>query len=226
MSKKIRVAILDDHQSIVDGYLYRLQNAPDIEVVATAVYGEALETVLQAQPIDVLILDVDVPTSANNRDPFPILYVIPQYLYQYPSLHILVISMHNQKALIRGTINAGACGYILKDDRESIHALATAIRAVADGGMYFSRDAHHRYKQSSSEDVHLTKRQLEVLSLCAAFPDETTAQLSDRLQVAESTVRNTLSQAYVRLGVSSRTAAVAKARRQSLITPQDSSEQA
>jgi two-component system nitrate/nitrite response regulator NarL len=41
MSKKIRVAILDDHQSIVDGYLYRLQNAPDIEVVATAVYGEA-----------------------------------------------------------------------------------------------------------------------------------------------------------------------------------------
>ena len=69
------------------------------------------------------------------------------------------------------------------------------------------------------EEPRPSARQLEALSLCAAYPEATTAELADRLGVAHSTLRNLLSGAYLRLNVRSRTAAVAKAQRLGLITP-------
>jgi two-component system, NarL family, nitrate/nitrite response regulator NarL len=69
MDQPIRVAILDDHQAIIDGYLFRLANAADIQVAATLSYGEDLEPALEKEPVDVLILDVQVPTSATTPTP-------------------------------------------------------------------------------------------------------------------------------------------------------------
>jgi DNA-binding NarL/FixJ family response regulator len=60
MSPQVRVAILDDHQSIIDGYTYRLSVVPEIQIVAMAVYGEDLETMLASHKVDVLLLDVSV----------------------------------------------------------------------------------------------------------------------------------------------------------------------
>jgi DNA-binding CsgD family transcriptional regulator len=65
----------------------------------------------------------------------------------------------------------------------------------------------------------LTPRQLELLSLCAAYPDLSTAELAQKMSVSNSTVRNLLSSAYLRLNVHSRTAAIEKARDLGLITP-------
>lgn len=66
---------------------------------------------------------------------------------------------------------------------------------------------------------NLTPRQLEVLSLSAALPDLSSAQLAQRLGIAASTLRNMMSEAYLRLGVHNRAAAIAKARQLGLITP-------
>jgi two-component system nitrate/nitrite response regulator NarL len=68
MSDKIRVTILDDHQSIVDGYLYRLNKKPGIEVVAAIRFGEELEPTLAKYPTDVLLLDFSVPTGPLNQN--------------------------------------------------------------------------------------------------------------------------------------------------------------
>ena len=65
----------------------------------------------------------------------------------------------------------------------------------------------------------LSPRQLEALSLCAAYPDWTSADVAEKMSVSNSTVRNLLSSAYLRLGVHSRPAAIAIARQQGLITP-------
>jgi two-component system, NarL family, nitrate/nitrite response regulator NarL len=219
---KIRIAILDDHQGIIDGYLYRLSNAHDIDVVFTLSYGEALEAMLAQQPVDVLLLDVSVPTSPQNANPYPILHLIPRLLQTYPDLEILVISMYSQRALINSVMEAGASGFILKDDQQAIRELAVIIRLVAHGGIHLSQKAHQELMKRSTSNLGqpLSSRQTEALSLCAAYPEADTSYLARQMGVANSTIRNILSGAYLKLNVRNRAAAVAKARQMGLITPE------
>ena len=222
MSKKTRVAILDDHQSIIDGYLYRLNRTPEIEVVGTALYGEDLEALVSRCAVDVLMLDVNVPTSRTNDNPYPILHAIPRFLQMCPDLEVLVISMYSERALIKAVMEAGANGYVLKDDQAAIRDLGAIVQTIAHGGVHYSQPIHQlllRQRRGANEPL-LTARQLEVLSVCAAYPDASTAELARRLNVAHSTVRNLLSSAYLRLGVAHRTTAIAKARQLGLITPE------
>lgn len=221
METTVRVTILDDHQSIVDGYTSRLSKVPQIEVVATLAYGEDLEPSLQKHTTDVLILDVNVPLSNENPNPYPILHIIPDLLQRYPDLAILVISMHAERGIIRAVMESGASGYILKEDRGTIQELGSVILSVVNGGIYLSDRAQITYMKNrdAAREEPLTGRQMEVLSLCAAYPDCTTSELAHMMNVANSTVRNLLSGAYLRLGVRTRAAAIAKARQLGLITP-------
>ena len=221
-AEKVRIAILDDHQSIIDGYIYRLSSTPEIEVVATATYGEELEPLLKKHLVDVLLLDLSVRTSPENHNPFPILHIIPKLLQKHADLSILVISMYAEPGLMRSLIEAGASGYILKDDQAAFRELGNVILSISHGGIYFSRKAHALYMQTDAlnggSEV-LTPRQMEVLSLCAAYPDASTTDLAQMMSISNSTVRNLLSSVYLRLGVHSRTAAVEKAREMGLVTP-------
>ncbi len=223
MIKKIRVAILEDHQSIVDGYLYRLEKDPQIEVTAMMGFGDELEPTLEKTPVDVLLLDVNVPTSNENKNPYPILHVLPRLLQAHPDLNILVISMHAERGLIRAVMDAGANGYILKDDQAVLKDLGSVVKSVAAGGIQFSQTAHNLYsKYLSSETNNLTPRQLEVLSLCTAYPDASTGELAEKMNVTNSTIRNLLSGAYFKLDVHNRAGAIAKAQQLGLITPHQS----
>ena len=218
MKNKIKVTIMDDHQSIVDGYLYRLRSVPPIEVVDTISYGDDLEPALKKQPVDVILLDVLVPISPTNPNPYPILHTIPKLLELYPDLVVLVISMHAERGLIRAVMEAGASGYILKDDRERIQELGKWVVSVAAGGVCFSDRALKAFL--NTKDQQFSTRQLEVLSLCAAYPNSKTAELARKMKIANSTVRNLLSHAYLKLDVQTRAAAVAKARQLGIITPE------
>lgn len=221
MENKISVTILDDHQSIVDGYLFRLSKFPQIEIINTLEYGEDLEGALRKQVPDVLILDVNVNVSAENSNNYPIFHVIPDLLQRYPDLAILVISMHNDRSIIRAVMEGGASGYILKDDQRTIQELGSVILSIMSGGIFLSEKVRNLYvkNRSAASEEPLTGRQMEALSLCAAYPDHTTERLAQIMNVANSTVRNLLSGAYLRLGVNSRAAAIAKARQLGLIPP-------
>jgi DNA-binding NarL/FixJ family response regulator len=222
MDTKIHVTILEDHQSIIDGYLYRLSNVPNIEVVASIGFGEELEPTLQAHPTDVLILDVNVPTSPDNHNPYPILYLIPRLLEANPEMAVLVISMVAERGLVRAVMEAGASGYILKDDQATIKELGNVVVSIASGGIHFSQKAHQFFlnQHAQKTDQLLTTRQMEALSLYAAYPNSSTAELAQKMGVSNSTVRNLLSAAYVKLGVHNRTAAIARAREIGIITPE------
>ena len=220
-TKRVRVAILDDHQSIIDGYTFRLTNTPGIELVATALYGEELLSMLRKQPVEVLIIDLSVQTSAQNQTPFPVLRSIPHLLQEHPDLKVLVVSMHAGPGLIRTIMETGVSGYITKDDHEAIRNLGRIVLSAADGDIYFSQEAKRLYRQYEkirTGDL-LTPRQIEALSLCALHPDLSTADLAGMLAVSNSTARNLLSSAYIRLGVHSRLAAIEKARELGLIQP-------
>ena len=221
MFEKIQVTILDDHQSIIDSYLYRLNSIPQIKVVATIAYGEELELTLAEHPTDVLLLDVNVATSRSNVNPYPILHLIPKLLERYSDLNILVISMYAERGLIRAVMEAGANGYILKDDLSSIRNIGDIVLTIANGAIHFSSKAHQlllKNQPGSDDEPFLSSQQVEVLALCQTYPDDSSAQIAARLSVANSTVRKLLSSAYVKLDVHTRSAAIAKAQQLGLIT--------
>lgn len=217
----IHVAILDDHQSIIDGYLFRLSDCPGIKVVDVARLASELEPLLAAHPVDVLLLDINVPTSETNHNIYPFLHVLPKLKRDYPNLNVLIISMSSQSSLIKLAMDSGASGYILKDDHKTLQDLEAVVRSVAQGGRYFSHEAYLLLMHDPAEDALLTKRQLETLSLCIAYPNETTGQIAQRLNISDSTVRSLLSDIYKRLDVSTRTAAIAKAHHLGLIPVAD-----
>ncbi|HFC12370.1 MAG TPA: response regulator transcription factor [Anaerolineae bacterium] len=214
---KVRIAIMDDHQSVIDGYLFRLRDTPKIEIVGTVSYGDDLEPLLANHTIDVLLLDVSVPISEQNPNPTPILYIVPKLLQRYPEMAIIIISMHTERPLIKALTAAGVSGYILKDDHFTIRQLGWAILSVANGGMYFSKQAHKLLLNNSSAQDMLTPRQIEVLNLFTAYPHLTTAAAALELNVAHSTVRNLLSDIYLRLDVPNRSAAIIKAQKIGLV---------
>jgi two-component system, NarL family, response regulator NreC len=210
MISQIGVAILDDHQSIIDGFTYRLTMSPKIRIVGTATYGENLEPMLAGNDIDVLLLDVSVPNSPEDHNPYPVLHIIPHLLKQYPKISILIISMFTQRSLIDALVNTGISGYIFKDDQSAIQKLDKIVEKVANGGIYYSQEACRNSIECSAESL-LTQRQLEALSLCASRPDSDSAALAGKMGITGSTMRNLLSGAYLRLGVRTRAAAIAKA---------------
>jgi DNA-binding NarL/FixJ family response regulator len=222
MAQKIRVTILDDHQTIIDGYRFRLGNSSRVEVVSAIRYGEELQNTLENHPTDVLLLDVNVPISADNLNPYPILHVIPDLLQKFPNMAILVISMHTERGLIRAVMEAGASGYVLKDDQSTLQDLENVVASVFSGGIHLSRQANDILLRGGTvgNEPPLAKRQLEVLSLCLSYPDSSTTDLANKMSISNSTVRNLLSGAYLKLGVRTRMAAITKARQLGLITPQ------
>jgi DNA-binding NarL/FixJ family response regulator len=120
-------------------------------------------------------------------------------------------------ALIEALVEAGVRGYIFKDDDDSVRQLFPVIQRIAPGEYYFIPAAWERIKPGGATSI-LTSRQLEVLSISAAYPDLITRALAIKLHVSDSTVRNLLSAAYKRLGVSTRPAAIARANQLGLLT--------
>ncbi len=181
-------------------------------MVASGLNGEDLQTVLAAQPVDVLLLDLNIPSSAEDPHPYPLYHELPALLRTYPDLKIIVISMFTQLSLVKAMFDLGISAYIFKDDQNSIQLLGNVVKIVAEGGVYMSQGAYPGAAVSEPEQV-LTPRQLEALSVCMADPNITTVALADRMNISTSTCRNLLSGAYRRLGVQSRAAAIAEAQR-------------
>ena len=223
----INVAILEDHQSTIDGYRLRLSEHPATNVVTSSLFSEKLFTMLDTHPVDVLILDINVPISKENRNIQPIHQLITGLKLKYPDLVILVISMHAQRTMIKTILKAGTSGYILKDDYDSIRNLGKIVETLAEGGTFMSNRVRDIFFNGHANDLMLTQRELEVLSICAAYPDESTAELAERLEVANSTVRNFLHKIYIKLQVHGRAAAILKAQEIGLLpslerpSPQD-----
>jgi DNA-binding CsgD family transcriptional regulator len=91
---------------------------------------------------------------------------------------------------------------------------------VATGGVYFSQNAYRLLRKGtgSGQLPLLTLRQMEALSLAAAFLESSTKELAGRMGISASTFRNLLAAAYRRLGVQTRMAAILKARQLGILT--------
>ena len=211
MKDTVRVVILDDHQSIIDGFIYRLSPAKDIKVVDSSLYGDDLVPMLKKNKVDVLLLDLSVPISVDNSSQFPMIFKLKEIAKEFPQIKVIVISTFKARGLVKAAIESGVRGYIFKDDQVSIKQLARIVMIVAGGGNYYSQGAYFDLPDEKTWK-QITPRQMEVLTMAAAYPDDSTNELAKRLKISGSTLRNILSNAYTRLGVHTRSAALERIR--------------
>ena len=129
---KIKIIIADDHQLFREGLINLLQTAENIQVIAEAQDGEdTLEKVKVFSP-DVLLVDIAMP-KMNGIE------VTRQLKTQKPELKIIAVSMHTDKQYVRGMLEAGADGYLLKNC--TYRQLTDAISSVHQGKKFLSGDA-------------------------------------------------------------------------------------
>lgn len=182
---KIKVLITDDHQLFREGLVNLLFSAPDIEVIGQAVDGEdAIKKVAHFNP-DVLLIDIAMP-NMNGIE------ATRELKKTKSELKIIVVSMHSDKQYVKGALDAGADGYILKDC--TYRQLTDAIKSVHAGKKFLSEDITGMiidgYLQPSNdaadEYAQLSEREKEVFRLYAE--GKSTREIGDTLFISVKTV--------------------------------------
>jgi len=181
----IRVLIADDHGVMRAGLRALLNAEADMQVVGEAADGrEALELAGQLTP-DVVLLDISMPDMSGIQVAHKLKTMLPQG-------RTLILTVHEDEALLREAIQAGASGYIIK--RAAEIELITAIRAVNRGELYIHSALMRQLLDdlaapdtSSADRLEiLTPREREVLALLVR--GYTNRQVADTLCISTRTV--------------------------------------
>ena len=201
LSPCIRIMLVDDHLMVRRGLATFLKVYDDLELVGEASSGqEAVQLCGQHQP-DVVLMDMVMP----DMDGASATRLIRQ---QFPSIQVLALTSFKEESLVKGALQAGAIGYLLKD--VTADELARAIRAANAGRTTLSPEAAqalaHAASQPPPPGFDLTGRELEVLALMVVGLNNT--QIAGELVVSPSTIKSHVSNILSKLGVTSRTEAV------------------
>ncbi len=125
----LRVLIADDNARVRAGLKEILAEGPGMVVIGQASTGQEALDQARAEAWDVLVLDISLPDQSG-------LDVLRQLKQERPSLPILLLSMHPGEQYLRGSLKAGAAGFLNKETAPD--ELRTAIDAVLGGGTYVS----------------------------------------------------------------------------------------
>ncbi|WP_296134735.1 response regulator transcription factor [Corynebacterium sp.] len=211
----IRVLLADDHEIVRLGLRSVLEGAEDIEVVGEVATAEAAVSAAQAGGIDVLLMDLRFGAGIEGTrvmNGAEATAAIRRAMTNPPK--VLVVTNYDTDADILGAIEAGAVGYLLKDAPPT--ELVAAVRSAAEGDSALSPVVADRLMtRVRTPRTSLTPRELEVLKLVAA--GSSNREIGVELMLSEATVKSHLVHIYDKLGVRSRTSAVAAAREQGVL---------
>ncbi len=202
----IRVLIADDHGVIRDGLGQLIDGLTDIELVGAAADGEEAVALSRENRPDVVLMDLDMP----RVDGIEATRLIRS---ESPATAVLVLTSFSDRARILGALEAGACGYMLKD--ASSDEVAEGLRAAARGESPLDPRAARTILDARTEPdplAALSEREREVLALLVdGLPNKLIAR---RLEISEKTVKSHLTRIFRELGVTDRTQAALWAERQ------------
>jgi two-component system, NarL family, response regulator DevR len=206
MAEPIRTFLVDDHELIRRALRELLAAEKDIDVVGEAgSVAEASERIPDARP-DVVVLDLRLPDGQGTE-------VVRNVSGRVPDAKWLVLTSFDDPAEVRDAVEAGATGYLLKD--QAAEATVSAVRQVAEGrGVLDPTVAGHlldRGQEPAADLAKLTPQEQRVASLLAE--GLTNRQIGDRLGLAEKTVKNHVSAVLTKLGAQNRTEAALRAAR-------------
>ncbi len=206
----MRILIVDDHKIVRDGIRFMLSDSPEIEIVGEAGSAEAMFEIIEADPVDVVLLDIRMEGMTG-------LDALGRIASDFPQVRVLMLSMHDQPGYVRRAIELGASGYLLKSaGRDEILA---AIAAVSEGETY----VHGSLMEPLLAEVtgvprqtgRLSPREQQVLQLIANGSEN--KQIARELRLSEATIKTYIRGVFHRLDVSSRAEAVAVGLRIGLI---------
>lgn len=179
------VLIADDHQLFREGLVNLISSAPDVEVIAEAKDGkEATERAKKIKP-DVVLIDIGMPVM-NGIEATRIIKK------ENPQVKVIAVSMHSDRQFVKGALEAGADGYLLKNC--TYRQLIDAIQSVISGKKYLSDEITEMVIQGYLDpddntpegQVDLSERELEVLKLYAE--GKSTREISEKLFISVKTV--------------------------------------
>lgn len=200
MSKTIRIAITEDHPILLESMRTFLDSIPDFQVVITATNGEELLKKMTSKPVDIVLLDLEMPILDGRKT----LQILHRRIKKTP--RVIILSMHGGTAFVHKYMVSGACAYL--DKGCDLSELMDAIRVVFSTGHYFSPHIPEDLRleilfdqsngQSDTEDDILTEREIEVLRLlCEGMPSKDVAKT---LNLSSRTIENHRRRIYSKLG--------------------------
>lgn len=219
MSKDIRVVVVDDHLVVRKGLRLMLEEASKgFVLVGEASSGEEAPPLVEDTQPDVILMDVRMPGMGGIE-------AIEHLRRAFPSLAIIMLTAYNEDELMLRGLQAGVCGYLLKDVGRD--TLFHAIRAAAQGEVLMQPETMarllsyaspsslaSRHKMTAPAEA-LTDREREILA--AVVRGERNKEIAAHLAITESTVKAHLTTIYAKLGVDSRASAVAAALERDLL---------
>jgi DNA-binding NarL/FixJ family response regulator len=214
----IRVLVVDDQALIRDSFRLLLDLEPDIEVVGEAADGkEAVAEARRLQP-DVVLMDIRMPVL----DGLGATRAITQAGL---ASRVLILTTYDADEYLYDAMQAGACGFLLKDVRRD--QLAGAVRTVAAGDALLhptlTRRLVERFVQGPPPGgrpaalAGLTERETEVLALVGRGLSN--AEIATQLFLGEATVKTHLGRVFTKLGLRDRVQAVVTAYESGLVRP-------
>ncbi|MFJ8297564.1 response regulator [Streptomyces sp. NPDC094447] len=204
----IRLLLADDHPVVRAGLRAVLDTEPDFAVVAEAATAERAVELAGAGGVDVVLMDLQFGAGMHGSEATAAITAAPG------GPKVLVLTTYDTDADILATVEAGASGYLLKDAPPE--ELAAAVRTAAAGQSALAPAVAHRLMDRMRTPAEaLTKRELEVLQLVGEGLSN--QQISKVLFLSQATVKSHLVHVFAKLGVDSRTAAVAAATARRLI---------
>ena len=209
-SSQIRILLVDDHAVVRSGLGAVLMSRDDLSLVGEAANGkEAIQMCEKLRP-DVVLMDILMPVMDGVE-------ATKAIHEKWPDIHIIALTSYKEKDMVEGALKAGAMSYLIKN--VSADDLVSAIRGAMTGEARLSPEAAQiliqEMKKPSNPAYDLTDREKEILVLMADGLPNTA--IADKLVVSHSTVKFHVSNILSKLGVTSRTEAVALALKNKLV---------
>jgi DNA-binding NarL/FixJ family response regulator len=202
----MRVLIVDDHPMVREGVRSMLEPA-GVQIAGEAGTGEDALRMAAALEPDVVLLDLELP----DLDGLAVLRRLKAF--ERP-MAVLVVTMHDDPALVRRAVEGGAAGYVLKGVGRG--ELLSALEAVRHGGSVFDPSLLRATLSEPKADEALTSVEQEMLRLVAQ--GLTNREIGKRLHWSVGTVKKYLQRTLEKLGASDRTQAAVEAVKRGLLS--------